>query len=111
MGRERERATIPQCEWHRQGKGASSFGAASFAPLCVGLKGLSAEQTGPTCKVGKMFVTPPREIDFHGLVYIPEGNPFKIWYSGTRMMDTTTDTIDNAPGLVPPDTLNHTCCV
>ena len=57
---------------------------------------------------GKMFV---HEIDFHDVVYIPEGNPFKIWYSGTRMMDTTTDTIDNAPGLVPPDTLNHTCCV
>ena len=37
---------------------------------------------------------PPREIDFHDVVYIP-------WYSGTRMMDTTTDTIDNAPGLVP----------
>ena len=54
---------------------------------------------------------PPREIDFHDVVYIPEGNPFKIWYSGTRMMDTTTDTIDNAPGLVPPETLNHTCCV
>ena len=65
-----------------------------------------------TLHVGKNVCTrPPREIDFHDVVYIPEGNPVKIWYSGTRMMDTTTDTIDNAPGLVPPDTLKHTCCV
>jgi hypothetical protein len=53
---------------------------------------------------------PPREIDFH-IAYIPEGNPFKLWYSGTRMMDTTTDTIDNAPGLVLPEKLNRTCCI
>jgi hypothetical protein len=62
-------------------------------------------------QAGKMFVHDHPVKLTYDVVYIPEGNPFKIWYSGTRMMDTTTDTIDNAPELVPPDTLNHTCCV
>jgi len=36
------------------------------------------------CFVWQIFQRPPREIDFHDVVYIPEGNPFKIWYSESQ---------------------------